>query len=358
MSLGCGDWRAYLQCRGGGVLTELPFSSLSMGRRLDEVSDASVTVTGKAMALWPAAERDRCSEYLGLINPWEHELALWRDNEEAWVGPVLTPEWGVDEIVVPARDLAQWFERRLLERDRAFTATDLATIFHRYYVDALTRDPTPNIDMTYSATGILGGRSVVAGSYRRAADEMRELARSGLDFTMVGRSMLVGGLEVPTPAIGPFLVEHFAAPGPRRVLDGVDAGSETVVVGKSSSVTGAPLVGVAGGIDPAMGLLQDVTSETSIEDQTSIDAAAETRHDLLATAPEFVTGALIAEAPVDFAELVPGARSDLRLALFALDVVGIYRLQDVAVSVSVSGDTVTESVGVRFVTLGTVEEAA
>lgn len=358
--LGCGAWRAYLQCRGGGVLTELPVAALSMGRALDEVSAASVTVTGNSLSRWSRTRRSDCCGYIAELNPWEHELALFRGegDDPAWVGPILTPTWGRESVTIAARDLAQWFERRLLEHDRTLAGMDLADIFRRYAVDALHRDPTPNMTITVSPTGIIGDRSVLAGARRRAMDEMRELARSGVDFTAKGREILVGGTEVPTPAIGPFIAEHFAEPGPTSSLDGLAAATEATVVGARGDTTGNPVMGVAGGIDPAMGLVQDAMSESSIEDEASAQAAAQSRYDMLATAPEFVSGQLAAEAPVGFDDLVPGARADLRLALFCRDVVGVYRLAQVSASVSVSGDTVDEKIGVQFVTLGTIEEAA
>lgn len=352
--LGCGEWHAYLQCRGGGVLTELPFVALNMGRRLDDVSEASVTITRAKLNGWTQAARDRCCGYLAELNPWEHELALWRGDHEAWVGPVLQPQWGTNAIRIPARDLFQWFARRLLEHDRNFVGEDLADIFYRYVIDALTRDPTPNISVTTTPTGVTGDRSIVAGTFRRADDELRELARTGVDFTALGRTILVGGREVDTPPIGPLLVEHFADDGPTSTLDGLDAASEAVVVGAAGATPGNPIMGRAGGIDTRMGLVQDVSSESSIKDNASAQAAAETRHDWLAEAPEFITGQLTADAPIGFDELVPGAQADLRLALLCRDIVGIYRLQDMATTVAASGGVVDETVRVTFETLGTV----
>lgn len=346
--LGCGQWRAVLQCRGGGVLTELPFASLRASRRLDDMSDANVVVTGEAVNALTTSERDRCCGWLAVVNPWEHELALWRDDEEAWVGPILEPNWGVDDVVIPARDLFQWFERRLLRRDRTFVATDLATIFERYVVDALTRDPTPGIELNASATGILGDRNIQAAAYKRASDELRELSRSGLDFTAIGREILVGGTEIPTPALGTVAVEHFQEPGPRFSLKGLQATTETFEVG--SRTAAGTIVGHAGGLHAQLGLLQDVASESSIADQESADAAAASRIALLGDVPQYVTGTLAASAPFAFDRLIPGAHARLALGLFCREVVGDYRLQGLGVSVDAAGD---ERIDVTFTNLGT-----
>ncbi|HZQ86300.1 MAG TPA: hypothetical protein VFA83_15740 [Acidimicrobiales bacterium] len=353
MPLGCGAWRGFLQCRGGGVLTELPIVGGSMSRRLDDMSDARVTITGASVMGLDAGRRAACLRDLRLLNPWEHELSLWRDGEEVWVGPIVQPKWGVDSIDVVARDLFQWFEKRRLWRNRTFVATDLATIFETYAVDALHHDPTPAIDLAPTPTGITGDRTILAGAYRRAADELRELARSGLDFTFVARQMIVGGLELDVPAIPTLVTEHFTAPGPTCDLDGLSAVTQTAVVGTNRTNQGDPIVGIAGGIDPELGLLQEVFNESSVGDHNSALAAADSRLDLLRHVPEVITGALASTAPVIFDQLVPGARCPLKLALLARDVDATYRLHDLAVSFSDQGETVTPT----FVTIGTVDDA-
>lgn len=355
--LGCGSWQAFLQCRGGGELYPLPFSTMANGRRLDDMSDASLTLNQTTLRSWSPAVQAKCCGILAELEPWEHELALWRDGDPAndeptWVGPIVKAVWGIDSLTLSARDLFQWFERRLLERDRTFTATDLATIFHQYAVDGLHRDPSPNIDVTsISATGILGDREVQVEAGRRAADELRELARSGLDFTMLGRVMLAGGTEVPTADLGVLFTDHFDAH--ELTLDGLQAETESVVIGSPAGNVGGPIRASAGGVDVDRGLVQGLANESTVKDLTSAQALADTRHDLLSESPTFFAARLLPIAPVGYEDLIPGAVADLRVQLMCRTVEGDHRLMDVRVGVAENG---TESVGVEFSSLGTAEE--
>ena len=355
--LGCGTWHAFIACRGGGEVFPLPFTSLSMSRRVDDMSDASLTLTQTTLNSFDPSEQERCCGLLSVIESWEHELILFRDGNPAsddptWVGPITKMTWGVDSINITARDLFQWFERRLLERDRTFTATDLADVFHQYAVDALHRDPTPNIDLTnISATGILGDREVQVTAGRRAADELRELARSGLDFTMLGRVMLAGGTEIPTADLGVLITEHFD--GHQLDIDGLQTETESVVIGSPADNVGGPIRVSTGGVDADRGLVQGLANESTIKDTSSAQALANTRHSLLRVSPRFFRAQLLPIAPMGFEDLIPGAVAQLRVQLMCRTLEGNHRLMDVDVSVGNNG---TESVEVQFSSLGTSAE--
>lgn len=355
--LGCGSWSAFIQCRGGGELLPLPFSTLDCGRRLDDMSDASLTLNQTTLRNFSPAVQAKCCGLLSEIEAWSHELALWRDgdpssSEPTWVGPIVKPRFGVASVTLTARDLFQWFERRLLERDRVFTATDLADIFEQYAVDALHRDPSPNIDLnTISATGVTGDREVQIVAGRRAADEMRELARSGLDFTMIGRAMVAGGTEVPTADLGVLFTDHFDEHD--LTEDGLQTETESVVIGSPLGTTSGPIRAVSGGVDVTRGLVQNVSSESTIKDETSAQALADSRQALFGTSPKFFTARLLPVAPVGYEELIPGAVADLRVQLMCRTLEGAHRLMDVKTQV---GDDGSEAVHVEFSSLGTAEE--
>lgn len=350
-TLGCGPWRAVLQCRGGGQLVEVPWQHLTMGRRVDDISAASVTVTSQGLSQLRQRAYDDCCGLLATLQPWEHELALWRGGEEVWVGPIQEPEFGHDAITIPARDLTAWWERRLLGRDRSFTDVDLATIFEQYHADAMQPDPSPNIHLVTTPTGVTGTRSIRADAYRRAADELRELARSGLDYTAYGRTVRAGGAVVPASDLGMLLTEHFNQP--KLVVHGLLATTRAVVIGGRTS-TGTPIVGEAGGGNDQLGLLEQVATESSILDAASCNAAAATRVDLL-EAPDYMTGQLLAGAPVAFRDLVPGATADLRVAAMCRAAVGTYRLLALDVSADLDEQSrVTEVVTPTFTLPGTV----
>lgn len=344
--LGCGEHRVLLQERGGGdILTELPWDTLRYGRKLDEISEANVSV-GLA-----GVRDDDCCWALGNLQAWEHELAIWRDNTEVWVGVVGEPEYTREQVVIPARDLFTWFEVRVLPVDRTFTATDLGDIFQIYADDALAADNSMGIVVATTPVGVIGDRQVAAVSYRRAADELRELARSGIDWTMIGRTMLVGGEQVPTTASLSLVEDDILDPKAR--IRGFLTTTEAIVVGGQGHVSETPVVGIAGGVDPVYGLVQRVTSEPAILDDNSAFYAADAQLAFAASPPTFVEGRLDPNAGFGFEDLIPGTRADLRLDIGCRRILDAFRLQSVDVAARQTERAQEEEIAVVFVPLGT-----
>lgn len=324
MALGIGIWRAFLQRRGAtGMLGELPFRQMSGGRRLSEMSNAETTCDVPDPNGSSAARAVRA--LLGSAEAWEHELSLWRDSVEVWVGPITEPDPGRDDIVIRARDLFQWFERRLLEEDLTHTDEDLAAIFADYAVTALARDDSPNISFNVGSAGMTTSRAVAASPPSYASDEMRSLAREGVEFTMLGRTLYVAA-EIPSALTLPKLTNEWFVPdrSPRR---GIDMASEWVVQG--ATLAGQTVVGRAGGIDERYGLVQQRASENSIVTEAGATQAAESRYAHLGRPPRSLTGQLLPEAPVEFANLVPGVPWEVEVSIGVHHVAATMRLSSV-----------------------------
>lgn len=342
--LGCGDYRVFLQRVGGTeILAELHWSTLRFSRRLDDMSDATVEI---------GTEQDEeCIAHLGAIDPFTYEIAIWRDGVESWVGPVQDPTYNYDGAIIPARDLFWWFERRLLLTDRTYVATDLAEIAQQYVADALAQDPTPNISITATLTGVLGTRVVTSTLYRRAADELRELARTGLDFTAIARTIRFGGEEIPAHPLVTLTSDIFEV-APAR-LAGEALANDVYVLGSSGAGVSSPTVGHYGGYD--IPLVQQVYSEPAILDVSSADHAAQTRWDLLRSPPYYITGRLLENAPIAFDDLIPGARVRVAQQVGFRRIVEDMRLLTVDVDAGATEDGVTEHVRLSLEPLGSVE---
>jgi len=344
--LGCGDYRVFLQAVGGTpVLAELGHSSVAFSRRLDEFSESRIELS---------SEQDvECLAHLGDVSPWNHELSIWRDEDEAWVGPITEPLFSYEGMTLTARDLFAWFERRIFIEDQLYVSTDLASIAQGYADAALSQDPTPNIMVSTSPTGILGTRSIFATLHRRVADELRELSRTGLDFTAIARELRFGGSEIGTPSIGTLTADIFEVTDAR--LAGLSMANHVFVLGSSGGGVNSPTVGEAGGI--TVPLLQQVYTESSILDVSSANVAALTRLDLLGEPPLFVSGTLLEDAPIPFTELVPGAllqfQQQVGFRFFDVPM----RLLSVDVSASASDSGVSEAVTLTLEPIGTTESA-
>lgn len=347
--IGCGDYRAFIQDRGGGtVRAELIWSSIHLERRLDEVSQSSVTVGSEGLA------DEACCHLLSTLIPWRYELSVWRDGNEEWVGPIIEATYTHDTVKVIARDLFFWFERRELPFDRTFSGTDLATIFLTYATDALSEDNSPNISFAPAATGVLGDRQVFAAQKVRAADELRELARSGLDFCAIGRQIRIGGREIPVLPLATLTDDSFDVSS--ATVLGMAAATRVTVRGSSTTDRNVPVIGVAGGVSADLGLVSRVDDEGSILDVASATDAAQSRLDLLDPPPVALDGVLTEDAPIAFFALVPGARLDAAVGVGCLQVVQAMRLLGVDVDVSASdAGGLTDKVGVSLEPLGSVE---
>lgn len=340
--LGCGSHQVYLTNLGGTQrLAPLGFSSLSYGRRLDEMTAARIDLT--------VAQDASCLPYLSILEPFTHEISIYRDDVEVWAGPITEPIFRYDSATLDARDIFQYFERRILPFTRTFVAQDLALIATRYIEDALSIDTSPNISISTAPCGVIGTRAVADFEYRRAADEIRELARTGLDFTALARTIRFGGATIATNPL-PTLTESIFEVAEVR-LAGLQMANDVFVFGSSTVGVTTPTVGRAGGFD--LPVIQQTYQEPSILDVLSADDAARTRLDFLRTAPVYISGRLDEDAPVAFSSLVPGAVAPVRQQVGFRSVNTTGRLMEVAVSVTKSESGEEENVRLTIEPIGT-----
>lgn len=350
MSLGPADYKLYLAARGGEVITALPWKSISWARQLDEVSSASAEV--------PISRPDHPLAWAAAnVEAWAHELVVERGGKDIWAGPLLQPKWTSTGVSLSARDLFQWFERRLLPWVRNMT-DDLGVIFAQFASDALAQDPSPNITLAPSPTGVRGTRTVDPRKQTRAADALRELATTGLDFTAIGRSILTGGEEVPALQLPP--ITNDTLRNPELTGSGDATASRVVVLGGRTDQAGDPtVVGVAGGVGAEIGLVERAFNESSIGDTASANSAAQTRLDDLAQMPLYLSGQLSPVHAPDIDQLIPGAIAPVEVRVGCRWVIGDMRLISVQGTVNVSDQGgVAEQVQVNFAPVGTREASA
>jgi hypothetical protein len=72
-------------------------------RLLNNQATAEVTVSKRMLS-------DACCQQLSLVEPWMHELALFRDGQMVWQGPVIQTVETAGEWVVKARDVSAWLD--------------------------------------------------------------------------------------------------------------------------------------------------------------------------------------------------------------------------------------------------------
>ncbi len=349
--LGCGDHRVFIHERGnlGSAVIEVPWTGVDWARVLDDTSAATVRAGGGCCAPIHAAG----------VGPWSHEVIITRSpGGRVWSGPLVEMrDTSGEGLVIEARDLSAWHDRRRVHTDQFHTNAPLTDIYQAIWDDSMQPDPVPGYTLQVTPTLEVGDREILADQHMIAGDALRDLGRTGLDWTVIDRVHHVGGEEVDTPPVGVLIDGHFTEP-PDVIIDGAGMVNDWVVSGAGGGAEGDEVVGTAPHPGPlgAEGLLEGVASEPSVLDQTSADEAAEQRRARTAEALAFIRGGVLTpQAPFDVAALVPGARVQVALTGRCIPVLRVQRLTAVRVSVTVDDDgRVTEKVAVELEPPGVV----
>lgn len=341
VGLGHGEWRAFIASKGGETIYgELDYTSLDMSRVLDDASTASVTVN---MVSDNPGSYD--CDLINLIVPWQHELVLYRDSELAWCGPIVEPlTFSREQVEIGARDLFAWYERNTFPYPHDYLNVDLATILEQYAQDLVNADvisgaPSMNLQIEKVGLAWVSGDREVVLDYRYMADDMRELARSGPDFTCIGRRMIIGGGHLNVPTLG-ILTDDAFMDLTIEARGGVYA-NVVVVVGRSEG--GFPPVGIAENLTEIRktGRVVMVYQEDNIMEQVGLDYAAWDRLRFLSRTPFFPAGSFAPDAPVEFRDLIPGTMAELRMQLGCKILYGHWRISQIDVTVSEGVETIT-----------------
>lgn len=264
---------------------------------------------------------------LGELQDWAHETSIYRGDELVWQGPVRQVTESTSSVLVEAVDVVGWLDR--LPNQLPYTLTgDLATIASAIITNGLAADD-PNIGahVQATATGVVAERVANLPESVMVGNELRELARNGLDFTTVGRRLILGPEAMPTQAAARLTSAHFASD-----LQVIRAGGDTVT---RAIVIGEGVKGTAGGVDPHRGLLAkivkaDGTLTTAAATARAASLVAAARPPLLVVkVPDGAT--LRPTAPVAMRQLVCGQRIDVAVEGYALPAEAALRLSQVAV---------------------------
>ncbi len=331
--LGSSDYAAQITTRGGGsVLGEMEWDTIAYSRGANETGDAAVK--------WFQGDA-QVPPFLIQAEPWEHDLVLWRHDEPepVFAGPLRTVKYASGETTVTAKDGTTWFEKRRIHTDQTYVNVDLSFIFGKIAGDALAQDPSPALTIITAPCGVVGTRITRAAEAAVAADLLRELSRSGVDWTAVGRRILIGGPALTDP-LGVLILIDEAVLNPSLEKAG-DVTVTTQTMRWQAPNQEPMLKTVASPQVAVFGLLETVDEEPDIADESSAGDAAQARLDLLSQNPRVVACALTADAPTTINQLVPGRLVDFRLSTLPELAVGQTRLQKLNVTVSQNAEAVT-----------------
>lgn len=334
--LGCGTYEVVVLTRGGRALVSvLEWTQVSWSRVLDETSEA--TITGST------GQDARCCEALNEIKPWRHEIGILRDSVLIWVGPIIQVQTPPGTFQITARDISAWWDHRLIHNSYNFVQEDMGTIFQAFSDDAMAPDPSPGMILNVTFSGVRATKRVLSTQHQIAGPVLRDLCNTGIDWTAIGRTILAGGLVVPTQAIGAFTDSHFATP-PTPTFSGEQQSNSPTVRGAGGGTSGDRIYAKVDDFRAILqdGLLESVETISSITDHNSALQASESQLALRKTVAQVEACELIPEAPFTLDTLIPGALCRLDLQETCIPVSGVFRLKSVQGTVNAnSNDTIT-----------------
>lgn len=321
------SYRVIVRDKTGPEIVELDFTQLQWDRRLDDVSEATLTIP-------PGAD---CCGKLADIWPWRHELAISRDGDEVWTGPIRVIADCTSGMIVKATDVLGWLQRRVIHEDHDWTVNLLGAVqaAEELIQDGFAPDDPDVLRHLFTVgTGVVGGRSYVADS-KYVIDALADLAKGSLDFTTIGRRIVLmpSGHELGRTTL--VTCDHFAGDVCTSV-DGDDAATRTIV-------TGVGVTGTAGGVDPYFGLVELLVDDQRIGRQATADDQAagllEGRNPppLLVQPPQ--GSGLAPDAPICLSDLVPGVTVPVSVNCTCRAALQDMRLTQLTVNVSADGET-------------------
>lgn len=252
--LGCGTNTAVICDRNGEQqLLALPkASSVTWGRKLSEISAASLTI--------PA---DKCTRELDNVHTWAHTLVIYRRigpgrGRRVWEGPIRRKRDTRDGVVLEARDVLGWTERRMIRVSRKLHDSPVKTEL-LWSVNRAFLPDDPNVLAFVQTPGLDGDdvdRDVAAWSAKHAED-IANLAGVGGRFTVVGRAIVLFADSHTlgrTPVLSP---ENHLSADVELIEDG------DLLLTSVTSRDDNNRSATVGGVDGFYGLVEDVVSPGS-----------------------------------------------------------------------------------------------
>ena len=350
MALGCGMSTAEIYDRGG--LTRLFFvdrvNLVRYDRVRDDMSEATVIVPSSA----------ECCGLLADLEPGRHELVIRRDGQRVWEGPVVRIGYGTNQIEITARDV-MFYAYRTINRagqNNAAPNTDWVTerartIMNREMFRKESLDPPINVlrylDVRTTQTTARTAR--VTKPYQKTVfEEVDDMAaKSGLDYTVVGRAVVMFDTHEPIGIIPAVSQSDFL--GELVITSyGMDLATYSAVT-NSEDIWGA-----WGGADPYYGEIEILA--TAFEEEGGDPSQIPGQQELISQAQRNLAGRyptpVVARVPdssalnpsshaISFADLVPGVKMPLNVRSGCRTVNQEQKLDKVRVEQDADGERIT-----------------
>lgn len=196
-TLGCGTHRVEIYRRGGkervGEIRGVSY--VDWDRVRDDISTSKIVVSS-----WDID----CGNLLAELEPWTYEVVLTRDNgyskERVWEGPITLLTYETESVTIHAKDVMAYVYRRIIKQKMSDAANgDTVTSRAARVIQNVMAPDDPNIlaylTVLSRVDDAMQYRTTPAYS-RTGYEEVDDMAaNAGLDYTTVGRSILLWGTK-------------------------------------------------------------------------------------------------------------------------------------------------------------------
>ena len=195
----CEQHTAYLFDRGGQTrLQQLgPLVSCSWQRVRDDISSAAITLAAP-----------ECAGSVSEVEPGRHELVLYRGQDRVWEGPITLVRWERDTVAIEAKDVLFYVSRLIARQGLNNAYPNIVTTVNR--ARALLElelprmeslDPPVNVLpylITYHHDDDARTSKKTIPFQMTVFEDIDDLAaKSGIDYTVVGRSIVIHDTHLP-----------------------------------------------------------------------------------------------------------------------------------------------------------------
>jgi hypothetical protein len=279
-----------------------------------------------------------CCGLIGSLRNWQHELSIRRGSDgEVWVGPIVQRQVSGGSLTITAYDLGKWLERRFLHSDYKIKGMAALTLYAKLWHDAMDVDNSMNAVLTLGkATPELLDFAYTANRIgKQTADQaIRQTGIAAVDWYTKLRETHAGKVIQQFASASP-LIDDWVVGTYDTDSDGSAQVNDLVIQGTNrggKQIAGEARASTA--IRRRDGILEAYESDQTLQSIAACNAAAKDLLNQYDDSPNTVSSLVLSDrAPYRLSELAPGYLLDVRLARLCQSVFGIYRIQQVTVSV-------------------------
>lgn len=359
MSSFCTQHAAFFSDRGGDNIFA-PADQMTLvrwNRVRDEISDAVIRI---------AVGGAKCASILGDLRTGRHELIIKRNGKDAWQGPITRLGYHSRYVEIEARDVLQYAYRKGIRNaynnahpNVEFTTRRTENIMRTEMADLETNSPRPinflpYLDIRTTNQTAKTSRSTLPYQLSVYEDIDYLAARSGLDYTVLGRSLIVSDVHDTLDRTRVLTEADFIGDELIVTEYGMELATTTIATdgqgrAATSSLRDLDLLAYYGPHWEILNTSYDVTKDnaTSTEPPTLQELASQASRDAAGRAPAPVVvrvpdGSAMHPATVAelYDQLFPGVRIPIRATMTARSAEQEQKLDKIRFEETPRGETV------------------